>query len=56
MEIGYSPSSEEHTPRDLVRQAKAAEASGFTFALISDHLYENGVLAVAARRLEATPT
>lgn len=39
MEIGYSLSSEEHAPRDLVRHAKAAEAAGFTFALISDHFH-----------------
>ena len=32
-------SSEEHPPRDLVRHAQAAEAAGFTFALISDHLH-----------------
>lgn len=39
MEIGYSLSSEEHAPRDLVRHAKAAEEAGFTFALISDHFH-----------------
>jgi G6PDH family F420-dependent oxidoreductase len=38
-EIGYSLSSEEHRPRDLVRFAAAAEASGFRFALISDHFH-----------------
>ncbi len=40
---------------------KGAEAAGFTFALISDHLhswtdrrgYQHRVLAVASRRLEA---
>ena len=39
VEIGYALSSEEHPPRDLVRQAQAAEAAGFTFALISDHFH-----------------
>jgi coenzyme F420-dependent glucose-6-phosphate dehydrogenase len=39
VEIGYALSSEEHPPRDLVRHAQAAEAAGFTFALISDHFH-----------------
>jgi len=38
-ELGYSLSSEEHGPRDLVRFAKAAEDAGFTYALISDHYH-----------------
>jgi len=38
-EIGYALSSEEHRPGDLVRFAAAAEASGFRFALISDHFH-----------------
>jgi coenzyme F420-dependent glucose-6-phosphate dehydrogenase len=38
-EIGYALSSEEHSPRDLVRYAQTAEASGFPFALISDHFH-----------------
>ena len=38
-EIGYALSSEEHPPNDLVRLAKMAEDSGFTFALISDHYH-----------------
>src|SRR5437660_10158012 len=38
-EIGYSLSSEEWGPGDLVRWAAAAEASGFRFALISDHFH-----------------
>jgi G6PDH family F420-dependent oxidoreductase len=38
-ELGYSLSSEEHGPSDLVRFAKAAEDGGFTFALISDHFH-----------------
>ena len=37
--IGYALSSEEHPPLDLVRHAAAAEASGFEFALISDHFH-----------------
>jgi hypothetical protein len=36
-EFGYSLSSEEHLPNDLVRYAKSAEEAGFSFALISDH-------------------
>lgn len=39
MQIGYALSSEEHTPRDLVAHAVAAEAAGFPFALISDHFH-----------------
>ena len=37
--LGYALSSEEHTPRDLVRYARQAEAVGFSFALISDHYH-----------------
>jgi coenzyme F420-dependent glucose-6-phosphate dehydrogenase len=39
MQIGYSLSSEEHSPLDLVRHATAAEEAGFEFALISDHFH-----------------
>ena len=39
MKIGYKLSSEEHSPRDLVRYAKQAEDAGFSFALISDHFH-----------------
>jgi coenzyme F420-dependent glucose-6-phosphate dehydrogenase len=39
LEIGYSLSSEEHRPGDLVRYARRAEEVGFTFALISDHFH-----------------
>jgi coenzyme F420-dependent glucose-6-phosphate dehydrogenase len=39
MELGYALSSEEHHPNDLVRNARAAEEAGFTFALISDHFH-----------------
>ena len=37
--IGYALSSEEHGPRDLVRNADAPEEAGFSFALISDHFH-----------------
>jgi coenzyme F420-dependent glucose-6-phosphate dehydrogenase len=39
MDIGYSLSSEEHSPTDLVRLALRAEEAGFRFALISDHYH-----------------
>jgi coenzyme F420-dependent glucose-6-phosphate dehydrogenase len=39
LEIGYALSSEEHSPGDLVRNARRAEEVGFTFALISDHFH-----------------
>ena len=39
IELGYSLSSEETSPRDLVRYAKRAEEVGFSFALISDHYH-----------------
>jgi G6PDH family F420-dependent oxidoreductase len=39
VELGYALSSEEHTPRDLVRHAVAAEEAGFSFALVSDHYH-----------------
>jgi G6PDH family F420-dependent oxidoreductase len=39
LSVGYKLSSEEHAPRDLVRYARAAEESGFSFALISDHYH-----------------
>jgi coenzyme F420-dependent glucose-6-phosphate dehydrogenase len=38
-EIGYSLSSEEFSPSDLIACAKSAEAAGFTFSLISDHFH-----------------
>jgi coenzyme F420-dependent glucose-6-phosphate dehydrogenase len=37
-ELGYWLSSEEHPPSALIRHAEMAEASGFTTAMISDHL------------------
>jgi coenzyme F420-dependent glucose-6-phosphate dehydrogenase len=39
IELGYALSSEEHGPNDLVRNARRAEETGFTFALISDHYH-----------------
>src|ERR671937_536406 len=39
MELGYALSSEEHSPADLVRNARSAEEAGFTFGLISDHIH-----------------
>jgi coenzyme F420-dependent glucose-6-phosphate dehydrogenase len=38
LRLGYWLSSEEHDPRALVSHAVLAEASGFTTAMISDHL------------------
>jgi len=39
IEIGYSLSSEELSPKDLVRYSRRAEDAGFGFALISDHYH-----------------
>jgi G6PDH family F420-dependent oxidoreductase len=39
VELGYALSSEEHQPNDLVCNARRAEESGFSFALISDHFH-----------------
>jgi G6PDH family F420-dependent oxidoreductase len=39
IEVGYALSSEERQPDELVRHARLAEDSGFTFALISDHYH-----------------
>jgi coenzyme F420-dependent glucose-6-phosphate dehydrogenase len=39
VEIGYWLSSEEHSPADLVENAKRAEAAGFGHVLISDHIH-----------------
>ncbi|CAN5592887.1 LLM class F420-dependent oxidoreductase [soil metagenome] len=38
-QLGYALSSEEHSPLELVRNARAAEEVGFSFALISDHYH-----------------
>src|SRR5260370_9566623 len=37
--LGYKLSSEEQGPRELVRYARLAEESGFSFGLISDHFH-----------------
>src|SRR4051794_3719570 len=37
--FGYTLSSEEHPPRDLVAAARRAEDLGFEFASISDHFH-----------------
>jgi coenzyme F420-dependent glucose-6-phosphate dehydrogenase len=39
VELGYALSSEEHSPNDLVANARRAEEVGFTFAMISDHYH-----------------
>jgi G6PDH family F420-dependent oxidoreductase len=39
MKIGYFLSCEEHSPRELVRQAKLAEDAGFSGLWISDHFH-----------------
>ena len=38
-ELGYTLSSEEHRPADLVRFARLAEEVGFRYAFISDHYH-----------------
>ena len=37
--LGYSLSCEEHGPLDLVASARAAEETGFEFAVVSDHFH-----------------
>lgn len=39
IQIGYALSSEEHSPLDLVHNARRAEEVGFDFAMISDHFH-----------------
>src|SRR5437762_11948998 len=39
IEVGYALSSEEHSPAELVRLARAAEEAGFSYALVSDHYH-----------------
>jgi coenzyme F420-dependent glucose-6-phosphate dehydrogenase len=39
VDIGYTLSSEERKPEELVRLARSAESIGFTYALISDHYH-----------------
>ncbi len=66
VEIGYHLSSEEHSPKDLVRYAGLAEELGFSFAIISDHFHPWldrqgqspfvwGVLGGIAERTERLP-
>jgi coenzyme F420-dependent glucose-6-phosphate dehydrogenase len=38
-ELGYTLSSEEHPPNELVENARAAEEAGFEFLTISDHFH-----------------
>lgn len=39
VELGYTLSSEEHPPSDLVEYAARAEAAGFDFLSVSDHFH-----------------
>ena len=39
VEVGYTLSSEERQPEELIRLAQMAEDSGFGYALISDHFH-----------------
>jgi coenzyme F420-dependent glucose-6-phosphate dehydrogenase len=39
VQLGYSLSSEEFPPNDLVRYAQRAEEAGFAFAMVSDHFH-----------------
>ena len=39
VQLGFAISSEEHPPRELVRQAVRAEEAGFAFIGISDHFH-----------------
>jgi coenzyme F420-dependent glucose-6-phosphate dehydrogenase len=39
IKLGYSLSSEEFQPVDLIENAQRAEAAGFAFSLISDHFH-----------------
>jgi len=39
MELGYAISCEERRPEDILRDARAAEEAGMSFALISDHFH-----------------
>jgi G6PDH family F420-dependent oxidoreductase len=63
MKIGYKLFAEAHDPKEIVRQARLAEAAGFDFVEISDHyhpwLYSHGhsgfawsMLAAIAARTE----
>jgi len=37
VKLGYKLMTEEHGPKQLVADARRAEAAGFDFAAISDH-------------------
>ena len=39
LSLGYKLMSEEHGPKDLVKNAQLAEKAGFDFAAISDHFF-----------------
>ena len=39
LEIGYTLSSEEHGPEDLVENGVRAEEAGFDFLMVSDHYH-----------------
>jgi G6PDH family F420-dependent oxidoreductase len=39
LKLGYKLMSEEHGPKDLVKNASLAEEAGFDFAAISDHFF-----------------
>ena len=39
LKLGYKLMSEEHGPKDLVKNAQLAEQAGFDFAAISDHFF-----------------
>jgi coenzyme F420-dependent glucose-6-phosphate dehydrogenase len=39
VKLGFTLSSEEHSAKELVRQARAAEDAGFDFLTISDHFH-----------------
>jgi G6PDH family F420-dependent oxidoreductase len=39
LKLGYKLMSEEHGPKELVKNAEAAEKAGFDFAAISDHFF-----------------
>src|SRR5690349_22906738 len=39
LDVGYSLSTEEHGPLELIESARRAERAGFTYASISDHFH-----------------
>jgi coenzyme F420-dependent glucose-6-phosphate dehydrogenase len=38
-DVGFTLSSEEHGPRELIRYGTGAEAAGFDFVMVSDHFH-----------------